>query len=314
MKEYNVYQMALGLGILEGICMDLHLCDVIGGNGLDDEYLERITKALNSLQISCESLNADGALLQQISSLIAEQTSGNMDRRHAVVNAKIRVTLAGVDKTLSERKFFVLSKEEAEFQSNPKLFGESFPQKYSIDAVRDALAAGGCYAASQYTACVFHCMRVAEHGLRKLAANTMLRVRITDRGKVCPIEYGTWNKVITAIRAKIAKIRNRPDSAKKDDDLTFFSSAADQCEYMKDIWRNEISHTRRWYKKEEALGVINRVKDFVRVVGDHKGSPVAEDTFALVISKAVDAVAKTARGEPQTLPIPSLTAPSSPSA
>lgn len=302
MKEYNVYQMALGLGILEGICMDLHLCDVIGGEGLDDEYIGRITKALNTLKVSCESLNADGALLQQISSLVTEQTSGNLDRRHAVVNAKIRVALDGVDKTLSERKFFVLSKEEAEFQGNPKLFGESFPEKYSIDALRDALAAGGCYAASQYTACVFHCMRVAEHGLRKLASNRMLRVKITDHGKVCPIEYGTWNKVITAIRAKITKIRNRPDSVKKDDDLKFFSSAADQCEYMKDIWRNEISHTRRWYKKEEALAVINRVKDFVRVVGDHKGSPIAEDTFALVVAKAVDAAAKTAHSEPLALP------------
>ncbi len=50
--------------------------------------------------------------------------------------------------------------------------------------------------------------------------------------------------------------------------LQFYSAMADQCEYIKDIWRNEIAHTRRTYSKEEALGVINRVKEFVKELVD----------------------------------------------
>jgi hypothetical protein len=48
---------------------------------------------------------------------------------------------------------------------------------------------------------------------------------------------------------------------------------------MNDIWRNELSHTRRSYKKEEALSVINRVREFITVVGEHKGSIPAEDSL-----------------------------------
>jgi hypothetical protein len=105
-------------------------------------------------------------------------------------------------------------------------------------------------------------MRVAEFGLRRLAKN--LRVALTDKGKRCPIEYKDWDKVITACRSKIAEARTLPVGAKKEKLLQHYSRAADSCEYMKDIWRNEVSHTRRRYRKQEALGVIERVKEFVQ--------------------------------------------------
>ena len=35
---------------------------------------------------------------------------------------------------------------------------------------------------------------------------------------------------------------------------------------MKDIWRNEIMHTRRLYNDVEALSVIGRVRDFVQPI------------------------------------------------
>jgi hypothetical protein len=41
-------------------------------------------------------------------------------------------------------------------------------------------------------------------------------------------------------------------------------------EYMKDIWRNELSHTRRRYNKAESLAVINRVRDFVQLIASHE--------------------------------------------
>ncbi len=181
----------------------------------------------------------------------------------------------------------ILSEEEAGFYNSLFIFGGSFHEKYPARALAEAMNAGNAYAAGLHTACVFYCMRVAEYGLRKLAANTMLRVKISDRGKPCPIEYGTWGKVLTAIRNKITKIRAKPDSFKKEAELQFFSDAADHCEYMKDIWRNEISHTRRSYKKEEALSVINRVKEFVSAIGDHKSSIPAEDSIRRLLA-AVD--------------------------
>lgn len=285
MKQYNVSQLALILGILEGQCKDLQLGDVLESKGITDDDQQKFAKLFRGLHDSCEELGVDRGILRQINVLSVEHESGTADRRPSIVHAKIRTVLIAIDEILEARKFFLLSEEEAGFYANGKLFGDSFQTKYSMNATREALCAGNCYAASQYTACVFHCMRVAEYGLRKLASNTMLRVKLTDKGKPMPIEYATWNKVITAIRNKIGKIRNRPDGPKKEKDLQFFSSAADHCEYMKDIWRNEISHTRRWYKKEEALSVINRVKEFVIVVGEHQGSPAAEDSITQLFAR-----------------------------
>jgi hypothetical protein len=110
-------------------------------------------------------------------------------------------------------------------------------------------------------------MRLAEYGLRKLAAT--LKVKIVDKDKVCNVEYGDWNKVITAIKGKITKARLRPVGPKKEQELQFFSDMADHCEYMKDIWRNEMAHTRRFYEEREALGVINRVREFSRKLAKH---------------------------------------------
>jgi hypothetical protein len=285
MKQYNVSKLALILGVLEGQCKDLQLGDVLDSKGITDDEQQKFAKLFRGLHDSCAEMGVDRGILRQIDVLLVEHETATADRRPSIVHARIRTVLTAIDEILESRKFFLLSEEEAGFYANGKLFGESFQSKYSISATREALCAGNCYAASQYTACVFHCMRVAEYGLRKLATNSMLRVKLTDRGKPMPIEYATWNKVITAIRNKIAKVRSRADSVKKEADLQFFSSAADHCEYMKDLWRNEISHTRRWYKKEEALAAINRVKEFVTAIGDHRSSPPADDSVAVLLSR-----------------------------
>jgi formylglycine-generating enzyme required for sulfatase activity len=104
-------------------------------------------------------------------------------------------------------------------------------------------------------------MRLAEHGLRKLAKR--VHVTLNHKGKNYPVEYADWEAVITAIKNKITQSRQIPRGPKKVEELRFYSSAADQCEYMKDIWRNEISHTRRQYSKPESLAVINRVREFI---------------------------------------------------
>jgi hypothetical protein len=42
-----------------------------------------------------------------------------------------------------------------------------------------------------------------------------------------------------------------------------YSDAADHCEFMKDIWRNNVSHTRKAYSDPEAVAVLQRVREFM---------------------------------------------------
>lgn len=109
-------------------------------------------------------------------------------------------------------------------------------------------------------------MRVAEYGLRSVAK--AVRVRLVNKGARQPVEYADWQEVINGIRKAVAAARQLPHGPKKDKRLQFYSDAADQCEYMKDIWRNTISHTRRPYSTTEALGVMQRVEAFMTLLSD----------------------------------------------
>jgi hypothetical protein len=104
-------------------------------------------------------------------------------------------------------------------------------------------------------------MRVAEHGLRALAKK--LRVALTYKGKHQPIEFADWEKMITAIRNKVNTARETFSGKKRAETIQRYSDLADHCSYMKDIWRNEVSHTRKPYVDREALIVLQRVRGFM---------------------------------------------------
>lgn len=125
-----------------------------------------------------------------------------------------------------------------------------------------------CYALERNTASVFHAMRVSEYGLRHVARK--VRVTLTDKGKPHPIEYATWDKVIAGIKKKIEEARQLSQGPKKIARLQFWSSAAENCTYIRDIWRNEVSHTRRTYNDHEALGILERVKSFMQLLAEKK--------------------------------------------
>ena len=83
-------------------------------------------------------------------------------------------------------------------------------------------------------------------------------------GKVQPIEYADWEKIITEIKNKIAQTRALPAGPKKQAKLEFYSDAADHCTFMKDIWRNNVSHARKGYEDYESLAILGRVQDFMK--------------------------------------------------
>lgn len=65
----------------------------------------------------------------------------------------------------------------------------------------EALAATDCYALQHNTACVFHIMRVAEHGLRALAKERRVQL---PRNR--PLDWGTWQDVIRELTKEATKI------------------------------------------------------------------------------------------------------------
>jgi hypothetical protein len=145
------------------------------------------------------------------------------------------------------------------YVDNASLFGEIVSSNFP-DAMLDATACGNCLAVGLNTAAVFHLMRVAEYGLRMIAAN--LNVTLVDKGKPQPIEHAEWQKILTAINNKIDAAKALQQGPVKSGAIGFYKKAADYCTYLQDE-RNTVAHARKDYNPGEALGVLERVRHFM---------------------------------------------------
>lgn len=125
----------------------------------------------------------------------------------------------------------------------------------------DSERAVDCYVLGQDTACVFHSMRVVEMGLRELAKN--LQVKLTHKGKKQPIEFADWGTIINVAKTKISQVNALGPGPKRQAKLDFYADATDHCLFMKDIWRNTVSHARKAYNDSESLRALTRAHDFM---------------------------------------------------
>jgi hypothetical protein len=174
---------------------------------------------------------------------------------------ELRVLRECIEADLSKHTFAFVHPAKASILESLSVSPWDEIRKEFPKAEADILSAGECFAFEQNTACVFHLSRVAEYGLREVAKS--VGVKLIDKGKPMPIEYATWDKVISSINSKITSARLLPHGATKARRLQFFSNAGENCSYLKDLWRNDVAHARKDYNEGEANGVFIRVRDFM---------------------------------------------------
>jgi hypothetical protein len=271
MLEYKIGDLVLMLSALEMARRDARHSDASGQTnfGLSEEWRTNFATCVDGAWRMCNGINLDSSLLSHMEKFRDELRIGTGDYRPAVIHANLDIIIEGIHNNLNQLMFMHIPKEDAGYWNNIELFGADFGAVFPTEAVLELAELGKCFAASRPTATVFHSMRIAEYGLRLLAK--CVRVKLTDKGKPMPIDFGTWDKVIQGVRNRIAEIRKQPLGPKKENALQFYAAATDHCEYMKDIWRNEISHARhRLYTRDETLGVISRVCLFAKLIAEHE--------------------------------------------
>src|SRR5947199_328325 len=82
-------------------------------------------------------------------------------------------------------RFMYMPDAEAKYYDQEQLFGTEVNESFS-DARLDISSSGNCIACGLYTASVYHLMRVAEFGLRRIAKE--LHVKLMNRRKPITIE------------------------------------------------------------------------------------------------------------------------------
>lgn len=138
-----------------------------------------------------------------------------------------------------------------EWQNDWRSTLASFPS-----AEKDILAAVDLWALNHPTACVFHLMRILEHGIKVLAANL---------GKTFDVQ--NWQNILDEIESEIRnQSKTLPRGIAKSDRLKFLSEAAKEFHFFKDGWRNYVSHNRAIYDKHQARSVMDHVRSFMNVL------------------------------------------------
>ena len=134
---------------------------------------------------------------------------------------------------------FQLTAEEVPYYLG--YFFESKLQTAFGDAQRDMVDAGKCFAVNQYTATVFHLMRVIEVGLREFAKYSKVTVPTNA-------SWGAWLKACR--------------DAKADADVVA------RLHTIKDGWRNKSMHVGAHYGRDRAEELLMATRSFMRGVRD----------------------------------------------
>jgi hypothetical protein len=166
-----------------------------------------------------------------------------------------QISFSGIKKSFEEldnriidemeaRKFFSIEPSKQELLTND-LFGKQVAEAFP-SAEQDIKHAGKCLAFEEWTASVFHSMRVLEIGLSVLAKD----VGITK------IDYRNWESLIHEVETNI-KTASGGDKVKEQ----FYSEAALQFRYFKNAWRNHVMHVRDTYDEQRAETIFGHVRE-----------------------------------------------------
>ncbi len=288
MHRYRLDILAQCILACQIVARDCMYHDALGKKELTPEHLDELRKVVDLLGFIIKSADGDKSLLAQIDQFVKLLSDGK-EKRANVIESTLRQLILGVEVVLKNRVFMHIPTDQARFFMNPEQFGAAvgmFPE-----ALSDMLETGACYAANRPTACVFHAMRVAEHGLRHIARE--LQVELVDGKKPCPVDFATWEKVLIAISNKREEIRRQPKGEQQNARTTEYAALADLCSGFKDIWRNNTMHSRKIYSTEEAKAAMFRVAEFMNLIAGSEYAPEVNAEYA----KSMEALTELFRTE-----------------
>jgi hypothetical protein len=125
------------------------------------------------------------------------------------------------------------------------------------EAWNDIVGAGNSLAFDLYDAAAFYLMRVVETGLRDLARNQNVVIPKT------PLDYAGWKAVVKAIDDKLTKKIPKARGIRQTEALKFKHDLLVDFRAF-EVIRNEIMHGRSHYNEQEAIGLFNRVGEFMQ--------------------------------------------------
>lgn len=170
---------------------------------------------------------------------------------------------------LSKTKVFVIYEAEAKMFEQEAFFGGAVFDAYP-SARMDIAEAGSCFACGRYNAAIYHAVQAAEFGLRALARDRRVVVRMHK--KDVPLDQAMWGKIIEGLAPKISLIDSWSAGSPKDAAHQFFKPSLLDADTLNDAFRRHISHGRGYrYEKADARFVLDVSQRFLNRLSRHCG-------------------------------------------
>jgi hypothetical protein len=225
---------------------------------LVSEERERWLSVLKNISRMCVGLHLHDSAA--VADCLVDEYDNDRRRTLSDLRASVEYFSKSFYAELDRHIFLQLDPDRGEYLRTLEAYASSSdPSLVSnfSSAVPDFAEAGICYAVHRHTACVFHCMRAAEKGLRALAVDLQVPFKV-------PFEYENWQNVIEMAEKAIRGLEQTlPKGVSKSEKLQFYSEAATQFFYFKNAWRNHVAHARDSYDAVQAKTILAHVEQFM---------------------------------------------------
>lgn len=169
-----------------------------------------------------------------------------------------------INDELKERLFMFVPTKDAEYYNHMALFGLEVANKFP-KANEEITEAGNCYATGNYTACVFHLMRVVEYGARSLVRALKIKRGTGPDDLPHPVELCDWGTIYGRLDRAVRRMPVRT-SVRVSETQAFYSHAVAQFGHFRTAWRNKISHSRANYNDRPHLvtDIMDNTRHFMQ--------------------------------------------------
>jgi hypothetical protein len=234
-------------------------------DGVEDHLIsgERhsIYESLESLSKECVQLGLR-ITYQRVFELLVDVGNPHKECYWADIESGLKGVQWSIDKELLSLNFAFIPAKKAKFfekDEGDALFGRGVYRRFK-SARSEIKEAGNCLAVDLNTAAVFHLMRVTEIGLHALANELGVK---TIGKKNTPIEFHMWGEIIGHIQSNLDSLIQGLPEAQKREKSQYYHGLLIECEAIKELWRNPVSHSGKSFKEHEAIAVFNHVRDFM---------------------------------------------------
>ena len=220
------------------------------------EDIQEFTWGLEKLATTCDGLELrmTGIAVRRMADKMKAATPPSSVTGD--VQAWMAVILTRLQDEVSQKTYLYMPSKSMELIEERHHFGELVSDKFP-NAIYDIDEAAKCLVFWRSTACVFHCMRTVDQGIKSLIGDSF-----NDQAYLDKHERRVWLEMIRRIRREAQKLDDVIASRWKGRQARL-NEIAERLSLVADAHRNPTMHAEAKYTLEEAEDIFNTTKSFM---------------------------------------------------